>query len=392
MNQLTKKKLKSGKGMTVAEMLIVVAIVIALAAVGFIAIMAYQRTMAQNERDAIAKELFISAQNHLTMSKSENYPGCNVDFLKPENEMTADDAAKMAKAAGVKEEGSDGVYYIMVHEGDVLDDATRDGHYMLNQMLPFGSIEDTVRAGGNYVIRYQPNIGKIMDVFYCSSSGSPAKFNYIFTPSDYSSTGTGLLTLNNKDGKVLGWYGGEGLKSLGHKISIPNLKIHNSDTQNDVLFAEPRYGSLKDYADGDVSMRLIVEGKQSGAKKMFEVVKNGSGSDPSIFRAGDIVFDDITTKDMNFGKLFKEADKGAFIPGEDLKVRLIAFSSTLLANVAESDIKEVNSLFADIADGINEGSSSGDSSQYTLDGKVVTVESANDNIPDTAYIKSFRCG
>ena len=66
--------------MTMAEVLVVVAIILILAGVAFIGLLQYQRNMARLERDAIAKEIFIAAQNHLTMSKSENYPGCSVDF------------------------------------------------------------------------------------------------------------------------------------------------------------------------------------------------------------------------------------------------------------------------------------------------------------------------
>ena len=60
-------------GFTMAEMLIVIAIIGVLAAVSFIAVQAHQKSMTQLEYDAIAKEIFVAAQNHLTLAKSENY-------------------------------------------------------------------------------------------------------------------------------------------------------------------------------------------------------------------------------------------------------------------------------------------------------------------------------
>ena len=68
------RKTRNSRGFTMAEMLIVVAIILILAGVAFIAVQNHQRSMAQLERNTIAKELFIAAQNHLTMAESEGYP------------------------------------------------------------------------------------------------------------------------------------------------------------------------------------------------------------------------------------------------------------------------------------------------------------------------------
>ena len=67
------KKLRNNIGMTMAEMLIVVAIIVILCGVAFIAVWNYQRSMGQLERDGIAKEIFVAAQNHLTAAYGEGY-------------------------------------------------------------------------------------------------------------------------------------------------------------------------------------------------------------------------------------------------------------------------------------------------------------------------------
>ena len=38
---------------------------------------------------------------------------------------------------------------------------------MISAMLPFGSIDETIRAAGSYIIRYQLKPALVLDVFYC---------------------------------------------------------------------------------------------------------------------------------------------------------------------------------------------------------------------------------
>ena len=69
------KNKRNRLGFTLAEMLIVVAIRGVLAGVAFVAVQSYQEGMNQLELDTVAKEIFVAAQNHLTMARNEGYPG-----------------------------------------------------------------------------------------------------------------------------------------------------------------------------------------------------------------------------------------------------------------------------------------------------------------------------
>ena len=53
----SKKKMLNRKGFSMAEVLIVVAIIVVLAGVGFIALMSHMRNMQQLEMDGQAKEI-----------------------------------------------------------------------------------------------------------------------------------------------------------------------------------------------------------------------------------------------------------------------------------------------------------------------------------------------
>ena len=64
-------KCRKSRGFTLAETLIAVAIVLVLMGVAFIAVQNYQRSLRQLEYDGIAKEIFIAAQNHLTLADGQ---------------------------------------------------------------------------------------------------------------------------------------------------------------------------------------------------------------------------------------------------------------------------------------------------------------------------------
>ena len=62
-------------GFSLAELMMAVAIIGILAGVAFISVANYMRSMALLERDGIAKEIFVAAQNHLTMVEGQGFLG-----------------------------------------------------------------------------------------------------------------------------------------------------------------------------------------------------------------------------------------------------------------------------------------------------------------------------
>lgn len=378
-NKRIQKKLFAEHGMTMAEMLITVAIIIILAAVAFISVISYQRSLAQKERDEIAKEIFIAAQNHLAMANSVGYfdDGTSINFGSPENISGFTNTDK----------GDKGVYYYIVNNGN---EFTQQKMKLIDYMLPFGSVDETVRMGSSYVIRYQPKTATVLDVFYCSTSGSPERFNHELTQGEYSDlvtkyrdTGSGSSFESKKDLRrrykngegeaVLGWYGSAEAAGLPvTKLKKPTIKVVNADRLYveiyDPSFTDP-YGNFK----------LILTGMQSGAKKGIELESSSRVDASQMDQTGVnkcvVVLDDITKKGLHFANIV--ADKSAiykndFIAGEDIKIEAVAYSKTALVRIEYSESEVENSLYQSIA----------------VPKKITTDE--NDPKPKIAYISSIR--
>ena len=324
-----------------AELLIVVAIIGVLSGVAFVSVFNHMRALAQLERDTIAKEIFIAAQNHLTAIESQGYLHIDSDDygvpVPPEKD--EDDENTVA--------GQMDVYYYTVKGG-----ASSYGT-VLELMLPFGSVDETVRAGGNYIIRYQPSSATVLDVFYCPMIGRFSMENG-FTASDYTSLmsesnygESKSSARRNYNGAVVGWYGGEEPVPAGERLKNPTIEIINAERLQ-VKITD--YNSDLAYA----SLKLIIKGDTSDAKKAITIrlekidqVDNRIAVE-SKGSAYTVTLDDITQSSLHFWQI--EADdmgteKQGFIPGENITIYAAAFSNNRLTNIARSIVGKTNSLF-----------------------------------------------
>lgn len=324
---MTKNRRKGG--FTLAEMLIVVAIVIVLMGVAFVAVQNYQSSSTRLEFDTIAKEIFVAAQNHLTEAESQGL----LDALG-ENKLGAEGTLTEDTIDGKQE-----VYYIL-NDG-IYDEA-------LNLLLPNYAVDATVLAG-SYIIRYQPSSGTVLDVFY-SRPGNPTfltKSGTTFTEGEYGTLMTdgyrtgGERKRENYNGSVIGWYGGGEPIPKGERLRAPTFEVHNEETLWVKVTDQNTYDSLPN----DYLIKLIVIGKSSEAEKYFDLI-NEKSDDGRVTDSYKITLDDITQKDMHFADLDANTTK-TFIPGEDLEIKVVAYCTNTLANVAMSATKTTNSLFAD---------------------------------------------
>lgn len=342
---------RKNSGFSLAEMLIVVAIIGVLMGVSFVAVQSHQRSSTRLEFDTIAREIFFAAQNHLTSVESQGYLQQN-QFGHP------------GKVEGVDSEDADDIYYLVSGDSESTE--------MLKLIMP----DYAIVSEGSYIIRYQVSSAKVLDVFY-SNPGKSSMLTVAgktlgtvdFAPlmgrdPDYREDG--LKNRERYPGGVVGWYGGEDAEEQGIRLRVPSLEIINAEKLM-VKVTDPNAPDVKQ----SYLVKLIVTGKSSGAEAYF-TLKGSTATEQNQNRitatsADDsylAVLDDITAAGMHFANI--KADKGAFIPGENLEIKAVAYSVDTLSNIAMSRTAKTNSLFAELRD---------------ADG---------DNTPETAVVNNIR--
>ena len=334
------QRMKSKKGFTMAEVLIVVAIIGVLAGVAFISVTRYLRSMTKLEYDNYAKSIFVAAQNHLTMAAHEGYLG---------------------KDGYGEADSESGVYYLVVQDGSEIDASDSS---VLPLILPDGSIDGTVLAD-SYIVRYHKDSGQVLDVFFWSTSGENGRFahNYDSDYSNFLSNKTNKSKLTKwDDDSVIGYYGGVEADDFetwtkGKELVAPSVIVKNAET----LSVTVKDNNPTDVTD--VVLQLIIKGDKSGAIKAITLDKaNLSGrviSYDATTKQFLVVLDDIT----NDGRQFKDFESDdqvntPFIPGENLLIHAVTFSnsSEYISNIAYSTEQKTNSLFAKINDGFDTAS------------------------------------
>lgn len=324
------RKLKAKFGFTMAETLLVVAIIGILAAVIFVSVVNYLRSSTKLEYDGYSKSIFVAAQNHLSMAEHEGYLGRS-DF-------------------GIAESDDGDIRYFVVINGVLqLPSGVDASDCIFDLMLPSMAIDDTVRSG-SYIIRYQKSAAQVLDVFFWDQRG---RYAYTYSDSDYGNllnmvlgtdrNGTNAnpdgLRNYTDDGSVVGWYGGaDALAARGPKLTAPTLQLVNAER----LYAKVDYPNSSEGA----MVKLVVKGLSSNKVAEFTLNPELTGGNISWNDSNfEIVLDDITEKSKKFCSILAFQD---FYPGENISVYAVAFNNQEITNVAYSAEQTTNSLFQDL--------------------------------------------
>lgn len=358
----TVKNRLNRKGFTLAEVLVTVAIILILAGVTFVSVGQYQKNLRLMEMDGTAKEIFIAAQNHLSVAKASGDLDRLAEKAKNSGSTSSTIGTKLdPDSVSAYAVNPDGEYYSVIHNvTNGSESYTPDGSdRILEMMLPFGALDETVATSGNYAIVYELKSASVVAVLYSgagnASFGNAAVIN--FNAEDVSNIKD---IYNDKSARksykkgdvtaIVGCYTGTAGSAAipTETLEAPKLEVKNENKLH-VLVRE---------ANTTDKITLVITGEQSGtiARRLLNR-DAGDGYENGKF---DVTLDDITGDGKyRFSQLIKEGrftpdvEGSDFIPGENIIISAIASSTTALATPKESAKYTVSSLFDDVNETTN---------------------------------------
>ncbi|MBQ9328957.1 MAG: prepilin-type N-terminal cleavage/methylation domain-containing protein [Solobacterium sp.] len=308
-------KTKDRSGFTLAEMLMAIAIILILGGISAVAVIRHQRDLRLLEMDNIAKDIFITAQNHLSEAQALG----RIDV----ESHTAFESGKAEQTAATD------ILTLKVSDGSAtLDKEDPTDYYSL--LLPFGAIDDTIR-NQSYTIRFDPVTATVLEVFYSD--------NYDVGSALYSNL---EAVKDNKDARkrydgnhIIGYYGNTNGLDKKPVLAAPRIIIHNEEILYVEVIVSDEFFSHFNY-DDKTSLKVFFTDDET--KPITATTSNSKKEDGRIF----VVLDDITVSDNRIQNHLTLSE----LLGKDLKLRVEISDSENFANTASSPESEsFNSLF-----------------------------------------------
>lgn len=360
------------KGFTLAEVLVTVAIILILAGVTFVSVGQYQKNLRLMEMDGTAKEIFIAAQNHLSVAKASGDLDRLAENANNSTTGTTDSSigTKLSPAPSYAGNTSGDYYYVIHNVNSGIESYTPSGSdAILQMMLPFGALDETVSVSGNYAIVYELKSASVVAVLYSgagnASFGNAGVINFgdddVAKINDIYNDKSKRKSYQNGDvTAIVGCYTGTAGSAAipTETLEAPKLEVKNENKLH-VLVRE---------AKNTDNITLVITGEQSGTTARRLLNRNAGTGDGYTNGTFDVTLDDITGDgNYRFSQLIKESrfttdvTGSDFIPGENIIISAIASSTSALATPKESAKYTVSSLFDDVNETTN---STGDTKVY----------------------------
>lgn len=307
------------KGFSLPELIIVVALMGILAVLTITGIIVFARDLKLMEMDGIARQIFVSAQNHLTRMETS---GLLSDYEEAASAPgTEGETAKAALGAAMDKAedypadypAADGKSHAETWLAEVVDNDShafyRVGHRsgpddkadnnlessILQDMLPFGAIDDTVRSGGSYYIEYDLKTAQLYAVFYTDSADGLSEeevkqlnANGRFDDEDGCEVRKSLLKTAGGGNKTVGYYGGAAAQNLEPvELDEPEIEIYNGEKLQVVIrdynyFKNSGQGSFNRKTGLEVTVTGVDSGKSQTINMFLDDAENPDRSyDPS---------------------------------------------------------------------------------------------------------------
>ena len=350
------KKRLDRKGFTLAEVLVTVAIILILAGVTFVSVAQYQKNLRLMEMDGTAKEIFIAAQNHLSVAQASGDLDRLAEKAKSAGGTTIGTKLDAGAVSAYADDVSGEYYYVIHNVNSGIESYTpADSQAILEMMLPFGALDETVATSGNYAIVYELKSASVVAVLY-SGAGNASFGNAAVIPLDAEDVNA-IPTLYNDKAKRKSYQKGDVTAIVGcytgtagsaaiptETLEAPKLEVKNENKLHVIVRGN--------YSAKDV-ITLTIHGVQSDTTAIMQLnCTNGANE-------FDITLDDITSESTRFTEILSsgrftrsnETQGTAFIPGENIEISATARATDALATPKTSAIYMTSSLFADANDG-----------------------------------------
>ena len=319
------RKQRRQRGFTLIELLATVAITVVFLAISILAVGSYRSRLKITELDNEARQIYLAAQNRAVLLRSR---GALEPLLKDGGmSLTAAKAGDSAK-----------LFYITNAEPDEAE--------ALDQLLPVGTIDPSLREGQFYIV-YEPESGSVTDAFYMEDGQLDEGFPL------YYATHPASADERRKYDPMVGWYGGDAAVS-GETSYLDELdvEIKNEDT----LRAEITWSIPDELSKFKNSIHLKVTVSYDGREADENVLKGrliSTGPDDAGGTATkDVYLLDSMVQGMRFQDLFPGGSGMIFGGNFTIRAEIVcddavSVDKSLIPQPVE---KEANSLFADGTD------------------------------------------
>ena len=359
------RRKRNKKGFTLSELLIGIGILSILFSIGTVGVTTYQKKLKLTEVDGIARQLFITVQNNITIAKEtgqweelekKHKTMADLDaYFGPLMEKPSDYPTDTQWPESGK--NSDHEYRYIVYDGtsEALTNTA------LSIMLPYGSIEEEVRSEGQYIIEYDYKTATVYGVFYTDSNETIRYSSDILGANGLNSTGgrsdssdgkNVRRSYKNASGKslIIGYYGG----AIATTLTPIDLEETTVEVKNgnklEVIVKDTNYNRVVDGVKIQSKLRITLTGEDSGnsAIRLLAYQDNvGTRNSESWWNAtrnGDTItyqltLDDITSRGGQFATLFPE-----LWAGENIVISVEVFSNDVLSKPVKT-VERTNSLF-----------------------------------------------
>jgi len=316
---------KNRRGFTVAELMLVVAIVAIVAAFGFIAAYNYQKRLEISELDNTAKQIFVAAQNHYTTA----FVSGNWDRFVAEQTDKSVFGTKFAEAPDDADSNFDvdNTYYISSK------DAGAD--VIFEYLLPYLSIDETLREGtSSFVVEYNIANGTIYGVWY-TNDGTAAAVEGGRSSRD--------VRMNNDP--MMGYYGGATAETASTAdASSNNMKVVIKNGEELVLYIY----DYNEYEGTDGISKVTVTGATSGQEGTIDLTA-ATVTETSEYKLYTVILDSVTTQGKHFAQQFTNLKAG-----EDITVTVTVTKDgrDMTKSATDNSIFEyINGTTASVANG-----------------------------------------